>query len=122
MNEQYVKASRRWAAIAGLCFGGLSLLVVVLALVFGSSVSAMLTCLRHEKYPSGPLIAIVWLIPIFLPSLLTIILSFVAEWRLNKRLVLSTRIFSSVVFILSLLACPYILLTLYWFDAPIPCG
>jgi hypothetical protein len=77
--------------------------------------------LRHEKYPGGPLIAIVWLIPIFLPSLLAIILSFVAEWRLDKRLVLSARILGGVVFILSLLACPYILLTLYWFDAPILC-
>jgi hypothetical protein len=122
MNEQHVKSSQQWAAITSLCLSGLSFLMVVLALAFGSSVSAMLTYLRHEQYPSSPLIAIVLLLPIFFPSLLAIILSFVAKSRSTKRLVLSARILSSAVFILNLLTCPYLLLSLYWFDAPVPCG
>lgn len=121
MNEQHIKSSRQGVAITSLCFSGLSLLMVVLALTFGSSVSATLTCLHHENYPPSPLTEIVLLAPVFFPSLLAIILSFVATWRSTEGLVLSARVLSIVVFALNLLAFPFIILTT-WVDGPIHCG
>lgn len=121
MYQLHVEAPRRQAGISSLILSGISALAFVLVLFFGASVSTALTCFNHLSYPNG-LVGFLCLTPIYLSSLLAIVLSFIAKRVGNKAgLVLSARLLGIILFTLYILLSPLLFALLYWFDSPVSC-